>query len=452
MQLREKLAYALSSLLLLFPLLYSIDWYLRDWRISRYHITLGASEGFLFLAFVPGVLAVVYHLVTVRERRDQNIKDVDQYFIWLAGHKPKREQQVVADRVKSTTKGPVSAKAATLLLTAVVLFVAIIAAHKPKREQQVVADRVKSTTKGPVSANAATLLLTAVFLFVAIIAGYTPGWKETTSAGIVYAGLGAYSSVLYYMVARLYASALSSRFLMSSAIGSASAVVMGWVFASIGLSVLGVDPKSFNLASVLFLTGLFHKWAFDALRRRARKLFGQPDPETIELPLDIIEGIDDVHADLLSEYGVSTVQHLATAEPGELCERTLLPLDRITDWIDQATLVCYLRKNILQARTLGIRGALDLVMTYDLALLEPAGAMSKLLDALAEKASTPRAALDSIAIRLRGDYSVALLYALQEGKEYAPAATTDAVMPNLVRELSTNYDFVNGQATTQFEI
>jgi hypothetical protein len=409
MQLREKLAYALSSLLLLFPLLYSIDWYLRDWRISRYHITLGASEGFLFLAFVPGVLAVVYHLVTVRERRDQNIKDVDQYFIWLAGRKPKREQQVVADRVKSTTKGPVSA-------------------------------------------NAATLLLTAVFLFVAIIAGYTPGWKETTSAGIVYAGLGAYSSVLYYMVARLYASALSSRFLMSSAIGSASAVVMGWVFASIGLSVLGVDPKSFNLASVLFLTGLFHKWAFDALRRRARKLFGQPDPETIELPLDIIEGIDDVHADLLSEYGVSTVQHLATAEPGELCERTLLPLDRITDWIDQATLVCYLRKNILQARTLGIRGALDLVMTYDLALLEPAGAMSKLLDALAEKASTPRAALDSIAIRLRGDYSVALLYALQEGKEYAPAATTDAVMPNLVRELSTNYDFVNGQATTQFEI
>jgi hypothetical protein len=49
------------------------------------------------------------------------------------------------------------------------------------------------------------------------------------------------------MVARLYASALSSRYLMSSAINSASAIVLGWVFAAIGVGMLEIDPKNFKL-------------------------------------------------------------------------------------------------------------------------------------------------------------------------------------------------------------
>lgn len=407
MSIREKMAYALSSLLLLFPLLYAIEWKLADWKLWKYQISLGAAEGFLFLAFVPGVVAVVYHLVTVRERRDQNRADITLYYEWLKKRDVQRAHQ-----------GPT---------------------------------RVPPASKGPVSANAATLLLTAVFLFVAIVAAYTQ-WSNTASAGIVYAGLGAYTSVLYFMVARLYASALSSRFLMASAIFSASAVVMGWIFASIGVSVLAIDVKSFNVSTVLFLTGLFHKWAFDALRRRARKLFGQPEPESVELPLNAIEGIDDVHADLLTEYGVTTVQHLATAEPGELCERTLLPFDRITDWVDQAILVTYLKKQILSARALGIRGALDLVQIYEKAAVEPSGPMSKLLDSLAEKASMPRAAIDAIAVKLRGDYSVALIYAVQEGKEYETPTATDQFVPVVARELSTKYEFVKGEEATQYKI
>lgn len=408
MKIREKMAYAWSSLLLLFPLLYAIEWKLVDWKLWQYQITLGATEAFLFLAFVPGVVAVVYHLVTVRDRRDQNRADVELYYAWLDGRKARRGHQ-----------GP---------------------------------ERVKATSKGPVSANAATLLLTAVFLFVAVVAAYVTGWRNKPSAGIVYAGLGAYTSVLYFMVARIYASALSSRFLMSSAIGSASAVVMGWVFASIGVSLMGINVTGFNAMAVLFMTGLFHKWAFDALRRRARKLFGQPEPESFELPLDSIEGIDDVHADLLTEYGVTTVQHLATAEPGELCERTLLPLDRITDWIDQAILVTYLKKQILSARALGIRGALDLVQIYEKAAVEPSGPMSKLLDSLAEKASMPRAAVDAIAIRLRGDYSVGLVFAVQEGKEYETPSASDQFVPIVARELSAKYDFVKGEEATQYKI
>jgi hypothetical protein len=406
MKSKAKHIYLLAFVLLAFPVLYSIDWKITQWKFWTYRLTLGAPSLFIFLALVPGVLAIVYHLVTVVQRRNQNHAAVDAYYVWLAS------------RSRGHEKG---------------------------------LKRIEDVTPGPVSANAATIMLVAVFLFVAIIAGYTQ-W-DGGLRGIVYSGLGAYVAVLYFMTSRLYASALSSRFLMASAIGSASAIVMGWVFGRIGGSVFGAGANSLNMSSVLFLTGLFHKWAFDALRRRARKLFGQPDPETVELPINTIEGVDDVHADLLTEYGVSTVQHLATAEPGELCERTLLPLDRIAEWMDQAILVTSFNKNIVASRALGIRGAIDLVLIYDQASAEsPAGPMSKLLDSLGEKITMPRASIDAIAKKLRDDYTVGLIYALREGRELNPAVET--LVPRVAKELAAHYDFVNGTppATAKFDI
>ena len=179
---------------------------------------------------------------------------------------------------------------------------------------------------------------------------------------------------------------------------------------------------------------------------------GSPTRRRWSSPLDTVEGIDDVHADLLTEYGVSTVQHLATAEPGELCERTLLPMDRVSDWIDQAILIAHLKKQIIAARSLGIRSSIDLVMIYERAIVSADSPMSKLLDSLAEKTSMPRAAVDSIAIKLRDDYSVNLCYALQEGKEYERTPAPEIVAPSVAQELSTRYDFVNAQGNTQFEI
>jgi uncharacterized integral membrane protein len=149
---KESIAYALSSSLLLLALLYAVNWRPTDWKFWRYHITMGPAELFIFLAFVPGVLAIVYHLVTVRERRQQNLADVAKYYGWLKSRSSKRGHEG--------------------------------------------ADREPPATKWPVSANAATLLLTSVFLFVAVVAAYSP-WIGTARSGIVYAGLGAYTSVLY---------------------------------------------------------------------------------------------------------------------------------------------------------------------------------------------------------------------------------------------------------------
>ena len=137
------------------------------------------------------------------------------------------------------------------------------------------------------------------------------------------------------------------------------------------------------------------------------------------------------------------MQHLATAEPGELCERTLLPIDRLTEWMDQAILVTYLNKNIIAARSLGIRGAIDLVLIYNQAAADtPSGPMSKLLDSLGEKITMPRASIDAIAQKLRDDFTVGLIYELREGRKLP--TTVETLVPRVAQELVARYDFVGG--------
>jgi hypothetical protein len=168
------------------------------------------------------------------------------------------------------------------------------------------------------------------------------------------------------------------------------------------------------------------------------------------MPLNTVTGVDDVHADLLNEYGVTTMQGLATAEPGELCDRTLLPLDRIADWIDQAILIEYLKKNITKARELDIRSAIDVVKIHEKAQADANGVMSKLFDELATRCSVPRGAIDAMAARLSDDYQVGLVYALREGKEMnAPAP---AVVGQVVNELKTNYTFLAGTPPSEVRL
>jgi hypothetical protein len=292
---------------------------------------------------------------------------------------------------------------------------------------------VDHASSDPLGAISASLFLTGIFLLIAIFAGFENDPKQGIAyngvQGMMYAGLGAYVAVLYYMVARLYANALSSRFLLTSALRSASAVVIGWVFGIVGVTAL-VAPTSAGQAStgalasngVLFLIGLFHSSAIDMLRTRAMKLFGRAEQSEDEIALTTIEGIDHTTADLLAEYGVGSVQHLATAEPGELCDRTLLPLDRILDWIDQAMLIRYLRKHIAVSRPMGIRGAINLALVHIRTNGKPDGDDAKLLASLAERAGMPFAAMDNIGRELRNEYMVGLIYELQQGRPFPDCA------------------------------
>lgn len=378
-----RIVYSVAAALIALTVLYAVDWHIGDFDVNSYHLTLDSRAFFVFLAVLPGFLAFVYHLVTVSERREQNRETVRQFYEF-------RKEW-----------------------------------HETRAFEKNIALPAEATPGRPVSANAASVLLTAVFLFVALFAGYNSG---NGADGMKYAGIGAYISVLYYMVPRIYASALSSRFLMTSALRSASAVALGWVLMTAGGSLI-TDAKITTAA--VFLSGLFHSWAIDALRQRARKLFGQEEAQAAEVPLSVVKGVDDTASDLLSEYGVTSVQHLATAEPGDLCMRTLLPMDRITGWIDQAILICELERNISAARSLGIGGAVELVAAW-------LSSETAVLASLAQKASMDAAAITMIARNLSRQTTVRMLYKMRYGKDIpdAPQTFADEVAAEIAKDYS----------------
>ncbi len=381
----------LSFLFAAFPLLF-----IGDITFSGVHLNDLDATGFFFsLGVLPGAVAIIYHLLLATTRRAQGREMLEQYYAFRNSRKSARMQ----DRADVMIDGQ---------------------------------------DNSPTGAVAASLFLTGIFLLIAVFAGYEAASEKGPAAngvqGMMYAGLGSYVAVLYYMVARLYANALSSRFILTSALRTASAVVLGWVFGIVGITAFagaptaataGTSSTALTANAVLFLVGLFHNMAIEALRVRARKMFGSEAVDAEEIPLTAIEGIDDTTAELLTEYGVSTIQHLATTEPGDLCDRTILPLDRVIDWMDQALLARYIRANIKVARGLGVRAATDLALVHmrnDTALL----------NSLAEKTGIPVAAIDHIARELRDDYMVSLVYELEQGRPFPASTRSDTTTTTTV--------------------
>jgi hypothetical protein len=369
----------ISLLFAIFPLFFAIDLEIQGVHLSD----LDAAGFFLSLGVLPGAIAILYHLLLANTRRAMGRGLLEKYYTF-------RNERVGA-RVQDQTSTTVTGE-----------------------------------ENGTVGAVAASLFLTGIFLLIAIFAGYEVAEQKGPTAngvqGMMYSGLGSYVAVLYYMVARLYANALSPRFIVTSALRTGSAVVLGWVFGIVGITVFVGSPTAGEQGTaalaanaVLFLVGLFHNMAIDSLRSRARKLFGSTAVDSDEVAITAVEGIDDTTAELLAEHGVATIQHLATSEPGDLCDRTILPLDRVIDWMDQAMLIRYPKATINMSRGLGIRTATDLAIVHmhnDTALL----------NSLAEKTGIPAPAIDHIARQLRDDYTVALIYELEQGVPF-PAST-----------------------------
>lgn len=181
--------------------------------------------------------------------------------------------------------------------------------------------------------------------------------------GFIFAALGAFVSVMWRMIKRINSNALTARFLFTAALRSAIAMMIG--LAAGQFDLFGFLNPNGPRETVLFLTGLFTDWALDALRSRARTVFDPASNQTVDqLPLNMVDGLDDGVIDILDEIGIWDIEHLATCEPSELTLRTLYPFNRVADWIDQAVLINYLRRNIPAARDLGIRGAIDLMLLY----------------------------------------------------------------------------------------
>ena len=284
------------------------------------------------------------------------------------------------------------------------------------------------------------LLLTGVFMIVAVLARFSDH-KNLSVDGIVYAGYGTYVATLWFMLGRLNAHALSPRFLVNSAIKAAIAILIGFI-ASTSLGFFqptnaapapGAATSAASAHMLLFMVGFFHDWALGYIRKKAVDIFQADKNAAAELPVGMIEGVDDAAADLLDELGISSVQHLATQNPLELSMRSLYPIKRVIDWVDQALLTLYFRDKIVAARELGIRGITDFMAIYEQAsgLLPGRQQQSKdIMTSLAQKLGVPESALYVMADALRHDDSVKFLYNLRyiEGPaDTGKAAPDDAV-------------------------
>ena len=345
-----------------------------------YHIGGVNWRGFLYsLALLPGAVAVVYHLISTPARRYSGRRLIGRY---------------------------AEIRDAALNLAASSDLV-----------------ELEEESSSIVAACCASLFLTGVFLLVAVIAdqylgphkGLDPALLKSME-GIVFCGIGAYVAVLYFMAARLYANALSSRFMTTSALRSASAVAVGWVAGMVGIDAVLPNNTS---GGVFFLIGLFYNWAIGAMRTKALNWLGAPKSDNDELPITIVEGIDDTAADLLSEYGITTLQHLVEAEPAELSERTLIPINRILEWIDQAMLIQRVKRNIVAMRSSGVRTATDLARIYAHAQSHDPIAVD-LLKSLAERTAVGAPALHIISREFQFNLMLNVIYEALEGKPLVP--------------------------------
>src|SRR5205807_2938291 len=94
--------------------------------------------------------------------------------------------------------------------------------------------------------------------------------------------------------------------------------------------------------------------------------FGVKQPEMVDMPLTILNGVDDGAVDVLEELGITSVQHLATMHAPEVCGRSLYPRDRVLDWIDQAILALHTDGRLSDLRRLGIHNARSLSRVAEL--------------------------------------------------------------------------------------
>ncbi|HMC21250.1 MAG TPA: hypothetical protein VKL19_05355, partial [Thermoanaerobaculia bacterium] len=200
-------------------------------RVVEYHgYYIGGVNwrGFLYsLALLPGGVAVVYHLISTPARRQRGRRLIARY----------AEIRDAALNLPNNTD----------------------------------AVEIEDESSSVIAACCASLFLTGVFLLVAVIADHSTLGKSME--GIVFCGVGAYVAVLYYMGGRLYANALSSRFMTTSALRSASAIAVGWVAGMVGIDA--ILPHN-TTSGVFFLIGLFYNWAISAMRTKALTWLGAP--------------------------------------------------------------------------------------------------------------------------------------------------------------------------------
>ena len=120
-----------------------------------------------------------------------------------------------------------------------------------------------------------------------------------------------------------------------------------------------------------------------------------------------LQGMSSDVINRLGEEGITSVQHVAQADPVSLLLRTSFEWKTILDFIDQAILFLYLGDKVEQLRGIGIRGAIELAEIGE-KLNHPDTRVQakKMLELVAEKIEQPTEAVRHLITTLSEDVQV----------------------------------------------
>jgi hypothetical protein len=339
---------------------------------------------------IPALVGIMYHLLNLQPRFDNRVSVAELYRAFLAAFHA---------RWASTSPAPeVSEEAGDDL-----------SSHQPKFSSTLwAAALLTSVLAIPAAVSGGGVDLTVSGDTVA--AGSRVHALSSEATGLVFAGLGVYALIILRMIGRLNAGTLHARFMISAALRATIAMVLGY-FAG-AANYFSDIPTIGNTA--YFLIGLFYPLFVEQLRDKAVQLFTRKKAVTEALDVKLIDGIDDDVAEILTELGVTDVQHVAASDPAVLSVRSLYPFERVVDWINQAMLIRRFRENIAVLRTMNIRGISDFIP-----LMEPMvnngmyrADTEAVLAKLATETSEPVEALRIFGRATYTDYKANLLWRL----------------------------------------
>jgi hypothetical protein len=223
-------------------------------------------------------------------------------------------------------------------------------------------------------------------------------------AGII----GAYLWVTADLIRRRYVLDMTPLDLQNAALRFVVAAPMGYALGAIASPSLG--------SFIAFAFGAFPIRQAAAIFRQLANTHGKLEVGSgdAEGQLKKLEGVDGPTADRLYECGLSTVAQLAYCDPVQLCMRSGLMFDYVSDIVGQALAWIYLQDKLDKLRPFGLRGAVE-IRSLSQSLAQNDAEALTLLTVAAKAASIDPAGLRNAFDEIGGDPYTEFVAALWSG-------------------------------------
>lgn len=198
-----------------------------------------------------------------------------------------------------------------------------------------------------------------------ILAGADYGKEDNSiiiNQSLVVLGFAFFGSFIWSaqtIIRRLIAYDLSPSVYYTAGVRILLSCLVALVFSFL-LGKTSVFQLDTSIAVIAFLTGMFPQRILSSMVNFYKDWLNPDELNTDTLSLYKIEGMSLSHKERLEEVGIDNAQNLATASLTKLLIETPYEARQVLDWIGQAKLVCYAKKDIEKLRSVGIRSIFDL--------------------------------------------------------------------------------------------